>query len=127
MDINIPGRITPAGNSPQSQVRTDDLNIADADTSKEVDGANPAPNLGNAESEQNVTQSLESSVVQLNELVQSIERDLHFSIDEASGDTVIQVLDSKTEEVIRQIPSEEVLTLARNIETMKGILFSAEV
>ncbi len=79
------------------------------------------------QSEQDVTQQLEDSVSQLNELAQSVQRDLHFSIDEFSGDTVIQVLDSKTEEVIRQIPSEEVLALARNIESMKGVLFSAEV
>ena len=126
MDINIPGKVIQAGNSPQPQVHTD-LKTTVSNAGKELDGTNPDPNLRSVESEQDVTGRLESSVVQLNELVQSIQRDLHFSIDEISGDTVIQVLDSKTEEVIRQIPSEEVLTLARNIETMKGILFSAEV
>ena len=70
---------------------------------------------------------LENSVQRLSELVQSVQRDLQFSIDQQSGKTVITVLDSTTEEVIRQIPSEEVLTLARNIETLKGVLFSAEV
>ena len=70
---------------------------------------------------------LENSVQRLSELVKSVQRDLQFSIDKESGKTVITVLDSTTEEVIRQIPSEEVLALARNIETLKGVLFSAEV
>lgn len=74
-----------------------------------------------------VKERLESSVSQLKELVQSVQRDLQFSIDDFSGRTVITVLDSKTEEIIRQIPSEEVLALAKNIESMKGVLFSAEV
>ena len=74
-----------------------------------------------------VRERLESSVSQLKDLAQSVQRDLQFSIDDSSGRTVITVLDSNTEEIIRQIPSEEVLALARNIDTMKGVLFSAEV
>ncbi len=64
---------------------------------------------------------------QLNIKMQSIERDLQFNVDEISGDTIITVLDTKTSEVIRQIPSEEVLAIRENIESLKGILFSAEV
>lgn len=74
-----------------------------------------------------VKERLESSVSQLNDLVQSVQRDLQFSIDDYSGRTVITVLDSKTAEIIRQIPSEEVLALAKNIASLKGVLFSAEV
>ncbi len=74
-----------------------------------------------------VKERLESSVSQLKDLVQSVQRDLQFSIDDFSGKTVITVLDSKTEEIIRQIPSEEVLALAKSIDSMKGVLFSAEV
>ena len=74
-----------------------------------------------------VKERLESSVSQLKDLVQSVQRDLQFSIDDSSGKTVITVLDSTTEEIIRQIPSDEVLALAKNIASMKGVLFSAEV
>ena len=74
-----------------------------------------------------VKERLEDSVSQLNDLVKSVQRDLQFSIDDFSGRTVITVLDSKTAEIIRQIPSDEVLALAKNIESMKGVLFSAEV
>jgi len=67
------------------------------------------------------------TVNRLNIAVQSIERDLQFQVDEKSGETIITVLDTKTEEVIRQIPTDEVLAVRENIETLKGILFSAKV
>jgi flagellar protein FlaG len=39
-------------------------------------------------------------------------RDLHFEIDDDSGVTVIKVIDPATEEVVRQIPSEEAVARA---------------
>jgi len=71
-------------------------------------------------------QALNETVSRLNEAVQVVKRDLQFRVDDESGRTVITVLDSETEEVIRQIPPEQVLTLARNIESLKGLLFTAE-
>jgi flagellar protein FlaG len=47
---------------------------------------------------------------------------LEFSIDDASGRTVVKVVDAETKELIRQIPSEEVLALARNLERIEGLL-----
>ena len=70
---------------------------------------------------------VEENVSRLNEIVQSIQRDLQFSVDDVSGKMVVKVLDTKTQEVIRQIPTEQVLALSENIENLKGILFSAEV
>jgi flagellar protein FlaG len=54
---------------------------------------------------------LERLVEELSDLVQSVRRELKFSVDEESGRTVIRVIDSDTGETIRQIPPEEVLTL----------------
>jgi len=71
-------------------------------------------------------EDLQESVSRINEFVQAVQRDLEFSIDEATGKQVITVLDRASEEVIRQIPTEAVLAIADNIETLKGILFSAE-
>ena len=73
------------------------------------------------------SEKVEENVSRLNEIVQTIQRDLQFSVDDDSGRTVVTVLDSKTQEVIRQIPTEQVLALSENIENLKGILFSAEV
>lgn len=49
-------------------------------------------------------------------------QDLQFFMDESSGKTVVKVVDSSTQEVIRQIPSEEVLHLAQELDRMQGLL-----
>lgn len=79
---------------------------------------------------------LQEVISQINSYVQSVKRDLSFSLDEASGHTVIRVIDSDSGKLVRQIPSEEVLALATYLqemqgsgnavdaETPKGILFS---
>ncbi len=126
MDIDTPNRAIQAGN-PQPSSGRPNLKLVDGNDIKRVDNNSVVAHQEVKETKEEVTERLEHSVSQLNELVQSVQRDLHFSIDEFSGDTVIKVLDTNTAEVIRQIPSEEVLALTKNIESLKGVLFSAEV
>lgn len=59
---------------------------------------------------------VETTVRKLNELMAQRQRNLNFRVDEASGRTVITVLDATTKRIVRQIPAEEVLALARAIE-----------
>lgn len=58
---------------------------------------------------------LDESVKDLNEHMQVIQRELHFTVDDDSGHTVIKVMDLATQQVIRQIPNEEALQAARNL------------
>ena len=69
---------------------------------------------------------LSQAVKQINDFVQDIQRDLEFSVDDDTGRTVIRVYDSKTDELIRQIPNEEVLELAKNLKETNGLLFNAK-
>lgn len=59
--------------------------------------------------------NLKKAVDDLNGFIQNTHRDLQFSIDEDSGTMVVRVIDSKSEKVIRQIPNEETLRLARSL------------
>ena len=65
---------------------------------------------------------ISAAVGRLNELMAERQRNLSFHVDEASGRTVITVLDATTSKVVRQIPSEEVLALARALELERGLL-----
>ena len=58
----------------------------------------------------------ERAVQQLNDYVQSFQRNLRFSLDEESGRSVVRVVDTSTDEVIRQIPNDVALRLARNLK-----------
>jgi flagellar protein FlaG len=68
------------------------------------------------------SENLDNAVKQLNDYIQSVRRDLQFSIDKDSGRTVIKVVDSQTKEVIRQYPAEEVLKAAKELSTGNGLL-----
>ncbi len=61
---------------------------------------------------------IEVTVEKLNVQVESLQRNILFSVDKELGRTVITVTDKETDEVIRRIPSEEVLAIARHIQEM---------
>ena len=63
---------------------------------------------------------------ELARFVKSINRDLQFRVDDASGRTVVTVLDGETQEVIRQVPSEELLRMARTHAATGAVLFDGE-
>ena len=51
---------------------------------------------------------------------------LVFSVDEVLKRPVITVIDKKSGDVIRTLPSDEVIRVIHNIERMKGILFEGK-
>jgi flagellar protein FlaG len=53
-------------------------------------------------------------------------RELSFSVDEVTGHTVVSVRDPATGQLIRQVPSAEVLRIAANIDLVSATLISAE-
>lgn len=54
------------------------------------------------------------------------QKNLRFSIDEDTGKTIIKVVDAHTDELIRQIPSEEAVEIARTLDKVQGLLFSGK-
>lgn len=69
---------------------------------------------------------VEDAVIAIQGFVQSIRRDLNFSLDDSSGRVVVKVTDGASGEVIRQLPSEEALRLAESLEEVRSLLFKAE-
>jgi flagellar protein FlaG len=59
----------------------------------------------------------------MNELMQSGNRSLKFSVDDTADRVVIKVMDLETEEVVRQIPTEETLKFSEFLEGMVGLIF----
>lgn len=61
-------------------------------------------------------EELGEAVTQLNDFVQTVQRDLQFEVDNEAGQTIVKVVDQQTQEVIRQIPDEVALRLAENLQ-----------
>lgn len=58
--------------------------------------------------------------------VDNLAQNLRFSIDEDTGKTIIKVVDAHTDELIRQIPSEEAVEIARTLDKVQGLLFNGK-
>ena len=100
------------------------------------EGSQAVDNSGNALPQSNAikggveadSEAVKSAVAKLNEHVQNTSRTLNFQVDEESGKTVIKVYDRESDKLIRQIPNELVLELARNLnEEEPSLLFKAQV
>lgn len=109
---NEPGRDTRANASGGEVVSTQQL--AGAKPSSQTD-ANPV-SMG----------ELSDAVARITDHMQVVRRNLQFDLDKTSGEMVVKIVDSQTKEVVRQIPSEEVLQLAKHLEQVQGLLFKAE-
>ncbi|KIH85939.1 Flagellin protein FlaG [Pseudomonas batumici] len=112
LNLSYPA-VTPASSSPATDKpaapHADAVKAASA-TSKDSDSSD----------------RLKQAVQDIEKFVQSIKRNLEFSIDEHSGQVVVKVIASETGEVVRQIPSEEALKLADSLSTAGNVLFDAK-
>ncbi len=71
-------------------------------------------------------EELNAAVADMQNYMQSVNREINFQLDDASGKVVINVTESRSGNVIRQIPSEEALRIAENLEEVRSLLFKAE-
>lgn len=69
---------------------------------------------------------LEKIVDKLSQQFRSKNTSLNFSIDEETKSLVVKVIDSESEEVIRQIPPDEILAIRKRIQELLGVIFDKE-
>ena len=67
-------------------------------------------------------EQVQQATRQVQQKVQAQTSNLTFAIDQGSGKTVVKLMDTETGEVIRQIPSEEMIALSEAMDKMQGLL-----
>ena len=72
------------------------------------------------------SQELEGKIAELNEALASRNQAVVFSTDPSTGKDVVRVSNKSTGELIRQVPSVEVLKAMQNIDTMVGLIFNTQ-
>ncbi len=70
-------------------------------------------------------EQLDNVVSKLNYFVEQQKRDIRFSVDEDTNKTIVKLLDANGD-VLKQIPSEEVLAILKSIEQNKGLFFETD-
>lgn len=103
--VTLAGRQSVAGANEASGTTSPAARTEDAQPSRGVD----------------LSRSLDEAVGKINEYVASTQRELRFSVDETTGKQVVQVVNQTTSEVVRQIPGDVALRLARNLNNLRGL------
>lgn len=63
----------------------------------------------------------------INKVVQVFNNGVEFSVDESTGINLVRVVDKGTKEVIRQLPVEAVISFARTLDSLQGLLIKQRV
>jgi len=103
-----------------SQVPSQAVDVQAAVQEKNRDAIQPVKAVNPAE----IAEKIERSISKLNDLMAKGQRSLNFSVDRSSDQVVVRVVDTNTDEVIRQIPNEESIRLAEYIDGMVGVIFN---
>jgi flagellar protein FlaG len=67
-------------------------------------------------------EQIDQAMAQVKEALPEVAQNLQFSLDEETGRTIVKVVDSGTNEVIRQIPSEELVAISKALDAFTGLL-----
>ena len=67
-------------------------------------------------------EDVSAAVDKLNEAMQVSSQSLKFEIDDDTKQIVVKIIDQSTQEVVRQMPTEEALQMAKSIDKMQGLL-----
>ena len=74
------------------------------------------------ESNKPTQQAIAKAANDIQNFVKEMGRNLQFSIDKTTGYNVVRVVNPDTQELIRQLPSEELLKIAANMKEMGSVL-----
>lgn len=99
----------------------------------QVTGASAGRNGGDAAAQHGSTgqpfgsaSTAEDAFEQINAAMQAWDTGMRFEIDEDTQQLVVSIVDTKTGDVLRQIPSEEVLHVAKMITQFQGNIVSTK-
>ncbi len=67
-------------------------------------------------------EKLERHLDKINKFVQARASNVQFSLDDDTGIRIVKVIDTSTKEVIRQIPTEEAVHIAKVLDQLQGLL-----
>lgn len=70
---------------------------------------------------------LKEEIEDLNKITENVTENLSFELHEDTNKMMVRVIDTKTDEVIKELPPEEMLDLSARIHKMVGLLIDEKV
>lgn len=101
-----------SGSTPAPQIAQ---SAAPLQTANPVRSTNSSPKAASAD-------EINKAVAEINKSVQVSSQNLEFSVDNDAKEVVVKIVDQQTKQVIRQIPTEEALEIAKSLDKLQGLL-----
>ncbi len=70
---------------------------------------------------------VDAAIEAANQTMQSNATNVKFEKDNTSGKIVVRVVDSETQQVLRQMPSEEMLSMSKALDSLRGLMVPLKV
>lgn len=90
-------------------------------TETQAQSSSQKPSARDAEAKPASVEEISNAVDKLSSFVSALKPELSFTVDQNSGARVVQLIDMQSQEVIRQIPSEEAVQLAQALDKLQGL------
>ncbi|WP_230407624.1 flagellar protein FlaG [Undibacterium rivi] len=117
------------GNPPQSGQLISDktavTNVRSAPPANSI-SAPTATAADNSENKKFDSTEVNKAIAHINDALQARSQDLRFSVDTDSKRVVVKIIDQQTNQVLRQIPTEEALEISKSLDKLKGLLIKNE-
>jgi flagellar protein FlaG len=110
-------------NNSSENIRTEKIKSNNKKTNRQATSLQEKKEYNQQELEDEVRESVKD----VNEIVDQVKEGLSFQIHEDTEELMVQVIDVNTEEVIKELPPEEMLDLKARIHEMVGILIDEKV
>ncbi|MBC3809055.1 flagellar protein FlaG [Undibacterium seohonense] len=118
--MNIPSLSTATSSAPLSDRITNIPRPINTNaTATQV--ANPVAEAG-ASQKTYTREQVNEAVEAINKTIQAASQNLEFSVDKDTSNVIVKVIDQQTKEVLRQIPTEEALEIAKSLDRLQGLL-----
>ena len=70
--------------------------------------------------------ALRDAAREANEALRTSGAQLEFVVDDEAKTLIVKLVDTETQKVLRQIPSEEMLAIRRNLDRVRGLIVRGE-
>ncbi len=104
---------TPAASLKEQDKKEFNSNVTALDTTKNEQSQETKKKTSNLD-------SLKSAAAKGNSLLQTVNHNLEFKVDESTKKVVIKIVDKQTGETVRQIPSEEMMAFIKKMQELDG-------
>ena len=116
--VNLIGGLTPGANQTLSSATVPQRPSSNPSPSAPPPTAEPAESARVREGAKASTEDLRKAADKVASSFNASQSNLRFMVDDTTGQYYFKVVDAATQKVIRQVPSEEVLAMARRLEQL---------